>query len=390
MTAAWSLPRSGNAVRYPCERSSRAFRPAGAAESNYPPVTKTPLGAFFPGQRFVSSLALASQRPPVHCVRPYTASFRALRLSLRWAKRRVLAAGRSGNVFTPATVAAKSSSRTTVRLSVADKVRRRELLANAEIPCQGHYDHPETSSTSDRVDEQESMRSKQIVIVGGSHGIGLGIVQRCVDAGSQVTVISRTAGELVDSDSVEHIGLDVSQAEITAEMLPGSIDGFVYCPGSINLAPLRGIKPDVLREDFELNVVAGLRSFQAALPGLKQSGSGSAVFFSSVAVTQGLPMHTSVAAAKGAVEGLVRCWAAELAPRVRVNAVAPSLTDTPLAAKFLSSDEKRKAMGTRHPLGRVGTVDDIAAAALFLLSDESSWVTGQILGVDGGMSALRT
>lgn len=234
------------------------------------------------------------------------------------------------------------------------------------------------------------MQSKQIVIVGGSHGIGLGIARRCVAAGAQVTVVSRTQGELEElGPAVTWIAGDVLQAELGGDWLPEVVDGFVYCPGSIQLGPLRGVSLSTLREDFELNVLGAVKYLQLALLPLKKASSASCVFFSTVAVAQGLAMHTSVAAAKGALEALVRTWAAELAPTIRVNCIAPALTDTPLAAKFLSSDAKREAMAAKYALGRIGTIDDIAAAALFLLGSESGWMTGQVLHVDGGLSTVR-
>lgn len=238
------------------------------------------------------------------------------------------------------------------------------------------------------------MRGKTIIIVGGSRGIGLGITERCAEHGAQVLVVSRSVGQLATleqntTESIKHLALDVTREVLSTEKLPPSIDGFVYAPGSIHLGMLRSLDVQQLREDFELNVVGGVRCLQAALPGLKASGAGSAIFFSTVAVSQGLPMHSSVAAAKAAVEALVRTWAAELSPTIRVNAIAPALTDTPLAEKFLSTEEKRKAMDARYPLGRVGRINDMAAAAEFLLSERSSWITGQVLHVDGGLSTIR-
>ncbi len=238
------------------------------------------------------------------------------------------------------------------------------------------------------------MRGKTIIIVGGSRGIGLGITERCAEHGAQVLVVSRSVGQLATleqttAESIKHLALDVTREVLSTEKLPPSIDGFVYAPGSIHLGMLRSLDVQQLREDFELNVVGGVRCLQAALPGLKASGAGSAIFFSTVAVSQGLPMHSSVAAAKAAVEALVRTWAAELSPTIRVNAIAPALTDTPLAEKFLSTEEKRKAMDARYPLGRVGRINDMAAAAEFLLSERSSWITGQVLHVDGGLSTIR-
>ncbi len=125
------------------------------------------------------------------------------------------------------------------------------------------------------------------------------------------------------------------------------------------------------------------------LPLLKAAGNSAIVLFSTVAVKQGMPFHTSVAMAKGALEGLTRSLAAELAPKIRVNAVAPSITDTPLASRILNNEEKKQSSGDRHPLKRVGEASDIAQAASYLLTDESSWISGQILHVDGGMSSLR-
>jgi 3-oxoacyl-[acyl-carrier protein] reductase len=233
------------------------------------------------------------------------------------------------------------------------------------------------------------MDSKNILVVGGSHGIGLGIVQRFLAIGADVTVVSRTGDALASLPAVEHVALDVTSDDIDTSRLPDRIDGLAYCPGSINLGPIRGLKASAMLEDFELNVVGAVKCLQAALPAMKAAERSSMVMFSTVAVSQGLPMHSSVAAAKGAVEGLTRSLAAELAPKIRVNCIAPSLTDTPLAERLLSTDQKRDAMAQRHPLKRIGQVEDIASIAEFLLSDHSGWITGQVIGVDGGMSAIR-
>ncbi|TWU02337.1 SDR family oxidoreductase [Stieleria varia] len=233
------------------------------------------------------------------------------------------------------------------------------------------------------------MSQRNVLIIGGSHGIGLGIVRRCVEQGDQVTVISRTEGELVGLSGVMHIAADVVNDEISSADLPDTIDAMAYCPGSIHLTPLRGVKADAMLEDFKLNALGAVKCIQAALPALKSVETASIVLFSTVAVTQGLPMHVAVAAAKGAVEGIAKSLAAELAPKIRVNCVAPALTDTPLAARLLSNDQKRAAMAEMYPLKRIGTVDDIAEAAFFLLSDKASWITGQVIGVDGGMSSVR-
>lgn len=141
--------------------------------------------------------------------------------------------------------------------------------------------------------------------------------------------------------------------------------------------------------DYELNVVGAVKCLQISLPAMRAAGSSTVVMFSTVAVPQGLPMHASVAAAKGAVEGIALSLAVELAPNIRVNSIAPSLTDTSLAERLLSRDQKRAAMAERHPLKRVGTVDDIASLAEFLLTDRAGWITGQVIGVNCGMSTVR-
>ncbi|WP_145170911.1 SDR family NAD(P)-dependent oxidoreductase [Rubripirellula lacrimiformis] len=234
------------------------------------------------------------------------------------------------------------------------------------------------------------MSQKNYVVVGGSHGIGLGIVKRLIRSAAAVTVVSRTWEFASSLPDVIHVPADVTTDTMDPGCLPDSIDGLAYCPGSIHLGPVRGLKPDAMIRDYELNVVGAVKCLQASLVAMKASGNSSMVMFSTVAVTQGLAMHSSVAAAKGAVEGLTRAFAAELAPKIRVNCIAPSLTDTPLAERLLSSDEKRHAMAQRHPLQRVGSVDDVAAMAEFLLTDVSSWITGQVMAVDGGMSRIRS
>ena len=229
---------------------------------------------------------------------------------------------------------------------------------------------------------------KNYVVVGGSSGIGLALVQNLVTENNNVTVISRTNDSLAGLPSVEHIELDVTAAEIDKNDLPDEIDGLVYCPGSINLKPFRALKSDAFQNDFNINVLGAVKVLQAAQRKFKK-GEASVVLFSTVAVGQGMPFHASVAAAKGAVEGLTRSLAAEWSPNIRVNCIAPSLTDTPMAERLLSTPEKREASGNRHPLKRVGTAEEVADLAAFLLSEKSGWITGQIIGIDGGMSALK-
>lgn len=176
---------------------------------------------------------------------------------------------------------------------------------------------------------------------------------------------------------------------LNTEDLPEVLDGFVYCPGSINLKPFKMLSEETFNEDLQLNFIGIIKSLKAVEDRLKKSDQASLVFFSTVAVKMGMPFHTSVAAAKGAIEGFAKALAAEYAPQFRVNVIAPSLTDTPLASRLLGNDKKREKMDERHPLKRVGTPQDISKIAAFLLSEDSSWVTGQILGIDGGMSTLN-
>ncbi|MCO5723378.1 SDR family NAD(P)-dependent oxidoreductase [Robiginitalea marina] len=226
---------------------------------------------------------------------------------------------------------------------------------------------------------------KNLLIIGGSSGIGLELVNLLKDQ-YQITVASRTPGALEDM-GISHLPLDVTADVMDLSGLPASLDGFVYCPGSINLKPFRMLSPEAYREDLEINFHGLVRVLREIMPRL--SPGASLVFFSTVAVGSGMPFHTSVAAAKGAVEGFARALAAEYAPQFRVNVIAPSLVDTPLAARLLNNEKKRENMAERHPLKRVGTPADIAHMAAFLLSDDSSWMTGQVLGVDGGISSLN-
>lgn len=229
---------------------------------------------------------------------------------------------------------------------------------------------------------------KHYLVVGGSTGIGLQLVKNLSEEGHKVTVLSRTKEALEGIKNVTHLVYDVTSEE-SASLEMDTLDGFAYCPGTINLKPFARLKPQDFIDDFNVNVLGGIKLLQQVLPLLKKSDNASVLFFSTVAVQQGMGFHSSVAASKGALEGLTRSLAAELAPAIRVNCIAPSVTDTPLAGRLLSSDEKKEASGKRHALNRVGTPEDIANMASFLLSTKSGWMTGQIIGVDGGMSTLR-
>jgi NAD(P)-dependent dehydrogenase (short-subunit alcohol dehydrogenase family) len=232
------------------------------------------------------------------------------------------------------------------------------------------------------------MKDKNIVIIGASSGIGLGLA-KSLSKENRIYAYSRTKGELADLTNVQFRSLDITKENIDLGELPDVIDGLVYCPGTINLKPFRRITEEDFMDDFRINVIGAVKVIQQVYTKLRKSDNASIVLFSTVAVQTGMNFHSSIAASKGAVEGLVRSLAAEFAPKIRVNAVAPSLTDTPLAASLLSNESKRENSSKMHPMQRVGKIDDQVNAALFLLSEDSSWITGQILPVDGGMSSIK-
>jgi 3-oxoacyl-[acyl-carrier protein] reductase len=236
-----------------------------------------------------------------------------------------------------------------------------------------------------------AFEGKNILVVGGSSGIGLALVKQLQSAGAKVFNASRHPS--ADwPDGIEHIELDVlADTTPLAAKLPEQLHGLIYCVGSINLKPFHRLTKDDFMNDYRLNVIGAAEAIQQSLKALKQSQNASVVLFSTVAAKTGMGFHASVAAAKSGVQGLAISLAAELAVNhIRVNVIAPSLTDTPLAANLLNTPEKREASNKRHPLGKFGTADDIASAAKFLLSDESNWITGQVIGIDGGLSALRS
>jgi len=234
------------------------------------------------------------------------------------------------------------------------------------------------------------MQDKNILIVGASSGIGNAIGEILGSQNANIFSISRTEPQFPASLDFEHLSHDILDGDIPDGFLPDTIDGVVYCPGSINLKPFRSLSLDAFRSDYEINVIGAVKAIKAAMKPMKKSSvKPSVVLFSTVAVQQGMAFHGSVAAAKGAVEGLTRSLAAELSPKIRVNCVAPSLVNTPLAEKILSSEERIEASNNRHPLKRIGQPNDIAQTAVFLLSENSSWITGQVIGVDGGLSRLR-
>ena len=208
---------------------------------------------------------------------------------------------------------------------------------------------------------------KNILLIGGSYGIGLAIIKELVN-NNNVYVASRTS-EGLQGLNVTYIEFDALTSDLNVALLPEKIDGLVYCPGSINLRPFRGLKLETFQSDMQINFFSMVKVIQSILPLLTASNQSSIVLFSTVAVKMGMPFHTSVAAAKGAIEGFAKALAAEYAPKIRVNVIAPSLTDTPLADKFLNNDDKKEKSSLRHPLKRFGQSEDLANMAAFLLSE---------------------
>jgi NAD(P)-dependent dehydrogenase (short-subunit alcohol dehydrogenase family) len=229
---------------------------------------------------------------------------------------------------------------------------------------------------------------KNYLIIGGSSGIGEAL--SLLLEKEKVQVFSTfNKNEKQDTEHIKYFKLNVLEELPDFSFLPQTLHGIVYCPGSIKLRPFHRIKAEDFLKDYNLQVVGAIKIIQAVLPRLKNADSASVLLFSTVAVQTGFPFHTQVAASKGALEGLTRSLAADLAPKIRVNCIAPSLTDTPLASSLLNTESKKENNAMRHPLKRIGKASDMAHAAQFLLSENSSWITGQVLPVDGGISTLK-
>jgi 3-oxoacyl-[acyl-carrier protein] reductase len=230
---------------------------------------------------------------------------------------------------------------------------------------------------------------KKYLIIGGTSGIGLEITKLLVAKNNQVIVISRQKRNIEELNNVIFYSADVTKPIEELPEIDDKLNGLVYCPGTINLKPFKNLKIDDFKYDFEINFLGAVKIINKYLNNLYQTDGASIVLFSTVAVQTGMPYHSSIASAKGAVEGLTRSLAAEFAPKIRVNCIAPSLTNTPLAEKFLNSESKLQSSIDRHPLKRIGNPTEIAELVYFLLSDSSSFITGQIIKVDGGISSIR-
>ena len=235
-----------------------------------------------------------------------------------------------------------------------------------------------------------------IVIIGAHGGIGEALARRLAERDVPLVLTARDPDDLADlaeATGAKTLELDVTDPDRVASALgdlgDDGIAGLAYCAGSIVLKPLKSASADDFLDAFRLNTLGAALAVKALQPALKTAG-GSVVLFSTVAVQQGFSNHGVISAAKGGVEGLTRALAAELAPDIRVNAIAPSITDTGIAQKLLSSDQMAKGLAAMHPLGRYGQPDDVAAMAAMLLGDDAGWITGQVFAVDGGRGALRT
>ncbi len=230
---------------------------------------------------------------------------------------------------------------------------------------------------------------KSFLVIGGSSGIGLALTKILKEDNHQVYATYFKNQLQNPSPNLHYHFLDVNEDALDLSFLPETLDGIVYCPGSINLKPFARIKPTAFIEDFNLQVVGAIKVIQSVLPKLKKSPIASILLFSTVAAQLGFNFHSQVATSKGAIEGLTKSLAAEFAPKIRVNCIAPSLTDTPLAAKLLSNEDKKATNAERHPLKKIGSPSDLAYMASYLLSEKAAWITGQIFHIDGGMSSVR-
>lgn len=231
---------------------------------------------------------------------------------------------------------------------------------------------------------------RNYVIIGGSSGIGRELALQIAGAGGRVFATyckSKPENSLHPNISFHH--MNVLDETVEIDYLPDHINGLAYCPGSIKLKPFKRLAPADFISDYELQLVGAVKVIQMLYPRLAESELPSIVLFSTVAAQLGFNFHSLVGSSKGAVEGLMRSLAAEFAPAIRVNAIAPSLTDTPLSEALLNTDSKREANALRHPMKRIGKAGDIASMAHFLLSEQSAWISGQVIHVDGGISSLK-
>ncbi len=229
---------------------------------------------------------------------------------------------------------------------------------------------------------------KNILIVGHSSGIGDALT-KLLAPNHRVFGTFFSKSDTYQHPNVSSHYINVLDDVLDFSFLPDQLDGLVYCPGAIQLKPFARLKAADYLNDYKLQVIGAIQCIQACMPKFKNNGYGTIVLFSTVAVQMGFNFHSIVSASKGAIEGLTKALSAELAPQIRVNCIAPSITNTPLAAALLNTPEKLEANAQRHPLKKIGMAEDIASMAAYLLGYESKWITGQIFHVDGGMSSIK-
>ena len=233
------------------------------------------------------------------------------------------------------------------------------------------------------------MQNKNYLVVGATKGIGLEITKQLIANNANIYTISRSElPEEIKNSVIKHYQIDVRE-NFEINGLPDSLDGVIYCPGNINLKPFLRLKPDDFLNDFNLNLVGAVRVLNQTISKLNLSDSASVVLFSSVAASVGMNFHSVTSSVKSALEGFAKSMAAEYAPKIRFNVISPTLTDTDLAKSLLNTEDKRKNIADRNPMKRIGNTKDIANMAMFLLSQNSSYITGQIFAVDGGMNNLK-
>lgn len=227
---------------------------------------------------------------------------------------------------------------------------------------------------------------KHYLVIGGSSGIGEAVVNLLAE--NNTVTATYNSNKKPNGNNVNYFYHNVLEEE-PMNFIPEQLDGLVYCPGSIILKPFSRFTSEEFLNDYKLQVLGAVNAVKASLPSLKKSGAASVVFYSTIAVQRGFNFHALVAANKGAIEGITKSLAAEFAPVIRFNCIAPSITNTPLAQSLLSTAEKIEANAQRHPLKRIGNALDIAKMTTFLLSEDSAWMTGEILHLDGGMHSIK-
>ena len=226
---------------------------------------------------------------------------------------------------------------------------------------------------------------RHILIIGGTKGIGKAIIDLLIEE-NKITCMSRNVSDY------NHVNYNHIQLDATLDNFPDleKIDSLVYCPGSINLKPISTLSIEDFRNDFELNVIGAVKSIKKYLPLLKKGENPSILLFSTVATKLGMPYHASVSASKSAIDGIVKTLAAELAPKIRINAIAPTITNTELASKILRNEKVLENMIERHPLKKILSANEVAKMAKFLISEDGSSISGQIINMDAGIVSFKS